>query len=118
MKKRTTAFYIETLIMILVFVAVILILSHVFGIAVNRSREADMLTRAVSLAQNTAETLEETIASSEGDVGGVIEKPEGDLTLTVKWRAEQNLLKADILVAESSSGREVYSLPVAWEVAP
>jgi hypothetical protein len=57
MNKRVTSFYVETLILILVFVAVILALTHVFGLAKKQSEEAKILTSAVTLAQNAAEAF-------------------------------------------------------------
>ena len=57
MNKRVTSFYVETLILILVFVAVILALTQVFGLAKKQSEEARLLTSAVTLAQNAAEAF-------------------------------------------------------------
>ena len=56
-KKHITSFYIETLILVLVFVAVILTLAQVFGLAKKQSEEAKMLTAAVTVAQNAAEAF-------------------------------------------------------------
>ena len=59
MKQRhqITAFYIEALILILVFVGIILVLTQVFGAGRALSSDADRLTRAVGLAQNAAEAV-------------------------------------------------------------
>lgn len=59
MNKRhpITAFYVEALILILAFVGIILILTQVFGAGQALSSDADQLTRAVGMAQNTAEAV-------------------------------------------------------------
>ena len=57
MNKRVTSFYVETLILIIVFVAVILALTQVFGLSKKQSEEAKLLTGAVTLAQNAAEAF-------------------------------------------------------------
>ncbi len=60
MKKShpITAFYIETLLLIIVFVAMILVITQIFGEARLESRRAAILTDAVTLAQNAAENFE------------------------------------------------------------
>ena len=59
MKKqsRFTAFYLETLILIVVFIAIILVLTQVFGLARVQSVKARQLTDAVVLAGNAAEAV-------------------------------------------------------------
>ena len=59
MKKKghITAFYLETLLMIVVFVSIILVLTRVFGSARAQSAKAKHLTAAVTLAQSTAEAV-------------------------------------------------------------
>ena len=56
-KQHITAFYLETLLMIVVFISIILVLTRVFGNARVQSAEAKQLTSAVTLAQNTAEAV-------------------------------------------------------------
>ena len=56
-KEQITAFYLETLLLILVFIGIILILTQVFGLSRMQSREAAKLTDAVILAQNAAEAV-------------------------------------------------------------
>lgn len=56
-KQHITAFYLETLLMIVVFISIILVLTRVFGSARLQSVEAKRLTAAVTLAQNTAEAV-------------------------------------------------------------
>ena len=57
MKKNghITGFYLETLLLIVVFIAIILVLTQVFGLAQVQSVRAKQLTEAVTLAGNAAE---------------------------------------------------------------
>lgn len=57
MKKQShiTGFYLETLMLIVVFVLIILVLTQVFGLAQMQSTRAKELNGAVILAQNAAE---------------------------------------------------------------
>ena len=59
MKKHShiTGFYLETLMLIVVFLVIILILTQVFGLAQMQSTKAKRLTGAVILAQNAAEAV-------------------------------------------------------------
>ena len=59
MKKRShiTGFYLETLMLIVVFLVIILVLTQVFGLAQVQSTKAKRLTGAVILAQNAAEAV-------------------------------------------------------------
>ena len=59
MKKgtRITAFYVETLLLIVVFISIILLLTQVFGLAQRQSADARELTDAVALASGTAEAF-------------------------------------------------------------
>ena len=65
MRKHITSFYMETLLLILVFVAVILILTQVFGAARVSGTAAADLTRAVRLAANAAEAVSASDRSEE-----------------------------------------------------
>ena len=60
MKKNghITSFYIETLMLIIVFIAMILVITQIFGEARLASNRAKILTNAVTLAQNAAESFE------------------------------------------------------------
>lgn len=59
MKKRgeVTAFYIETLVMIVVLIAILLVLTQILGMAKRESVRAKRLTEAVTIAQSAAESL-------------------------------------------------------------
>ena len=54
-KQDLTSFYLEALLLVAVFVAMILVLTGVFGAARAQSRHARELTDAVTLSSNAAE---------------------------------------------------------------
>lgn len=56
-KRHNTDFYIETLILTVVLLAVILVLIKVFAFSADLSGRAGRLTRAVHLAENAAEAV-------------------------------------------------------------
>lgn len=56
-KQHITAFYMEMLVLVAVFTVVMLILTRVFALSGRQSAEAGVLTKAVHLAENTAETV-------------------------------------------------------------
>ncbi|MBO6164307.1 MAG: type II secretion system protein [Lachnospiraceae bacterium] len=60
MKKRgeITAFYVETLVMIVVMIGILLVLTRIFGIARGESVRAKRLSEAVTIAQNIEESLQ------------------------------------------------------------
>lgn len=65
MKERhehITAFYMETILLIVSFVVVILVLTHVFGLGKLETSKARDLTSAVRIAENAAEAF----AAAEG----------------------------------------------------
>ncbi len=64
-RNQITAFYVEALLLILVFVGIILVLTHVFGLGMSESSEANILTDSVTLAQNSAEAVAASDSSEE-----------------------------------------------------
>ena len=64
-KEHITSFYLETLLLIVVFVGIILVLTQVFGIARARSSLAKEKTSAVCLCQNAAEAFAAADSSQE-----------------------------------------------------
>ena len=56
-KRHVTAFYIETLILAVVFIIVILVLTRVFAMSGQLSANARILTNGVHLAENAAEAV-------------------------------------------------------------
>lgn len=141
MKKHgeITAFYLETLLLILVFVAILLVLTQVFGLGRMQSAEARSLTDAVSLAQNTAEAFAaaespeellrlldaEGCASLLPDTAGVEARydaalrpaADGCYLVQTLWLSEPDesgvLVSGTILVFRSSGGEELYRLETA-----
>lgn len=61
-RRHVTNFYMETLILVVVLVAVILVLTRIFAFSADLSSRAGRLTRAVHLAENAAEA----VAASDG----------------------------------------------------
>ncbi|MBR1455744.1 MAG: hypothetical protein IJ594_01120 [Oscillospiraceae bacterium] len=55
--RHVTAFYLETLLLILVFIGIILVLTRVFALGKIQSTRAKLLTNAVCLAENAAEAV-------------------------------------------------------------
>lgn len=112
MKKSNgfTAFYVEALLMIAVFVAIILVLTGVFGRSVAESAGARRLTCAVTLAENTAEIF--SVSESEADLllrldraGNASMTEEGDVpTVQARYGAD---------MAPSADGE--YAVTVTWE---
>ena len=137
MRKHITSFYVETLILILVFVAVILTLTQVFGLAKKQSEEAKLLTSAVTLAQNAAEAFssaeseEKLLALLDEGGNAVLENgtvtasydadmtpdPDGVLMVEVERRAEGIsapwYAKGAIRVVRRDTGGEIYSIETA-----
>ena len=140
MKKNghVTAFYLETLVLILVFVSIILVLTHVFGLARAASGEARLLTNAVTIAGNAAEAF--SAAESPEELCEMLNEAEnaelvsedgtsvllvrydrnmhpasgGDLLLKLSMEPEDlGLTRAAIRVYWKDSAEPVYTLPTA-----
>lgn len=93
--KHMTAFYVETVLMAIIFVLVITILAQVFSTAKIHSHEAQQMTNAVCLAQNAAEAV--AMADSEKelrqllDENGTVAKggtADADAVLTAYYNGE------------------------------
>ena len=56
-QQHITAFYMEMLVLVAVFMVVILVLTEVFALSRKQSTQAGVLTDAVCLAENTAELI-------------------------------------------------------------
>ncbi len=131
MNKRVTSFYVETLILIVVFVAVILALTQVFGLAKKQSEEAKLLTGAVTLAQNAAEAFSAAESAEELftllDEGGnaalegmvvtaaygadMKPDPNGLLRVEIeRFSVSRWTAKGVIRVLRTDTGGEIYSL--------
>ena len=134
-KRHITGFYIETLLLILVFVSIILVITNIFGMARVSSARARHLTTAVALAQNTAEaaaasrSVDETAAllqengntevSSDGT--GLTARYNSDLTpsadgiyrVDLTWTEEEALADCIVSVFYAEEEEPVYSIHTA-----
>ena len=130
-KAQTTSFYVETLLLIVVFIAIILGLTQIFGLAEAESSRSAQLTGAVMLAENAAEAvsasrsagellalLDEGSARLEGSVvsaryGAELRPdPAGPYELRVSWEPEAGgLVNSTIEVLRE--GRGLYTLRTA-----
>lgn len=125
MKKHITAFYLETLMLVAVFVGIILVLTGIFGRARAQSVQARQLTRAVALAENAAEALaaadsEQALAGLLAAQGAVEQQPgrislaagpDGTYTVDITWTPQGSVAAGHITV--SCQGRELYALDTA-----
>ncbi len=147
MKRQThiTGFYLETLLLIAVFVAIILVLTQVFGLSRAQSGQAKLLTNAVTLAQNTAEAisasdspeallvlLDENGSARQGEKGQILASydadmtpaPGGSLTVEATWEPsdpDDSLVYSTVSVWYEGKAEPVYTLRTAvylGEVAP
>lgn len=97
-KHRITAFYIETLILTVIFIVAILVLMRVFALSGRMSSRAKLLTSAVHLAENAAEAVaasgdEESLYALLDDAGsGNVSRPEeGEIVLfRMRYDGEMN----------------------------
>lgn len=111
-KHRITAFYIETLILTLIFIVVILVLMRVFSLSGKMSSQAKLLTCAVHLAENAAEAVaasgdeESLYALLDEAGGGNITRPEGGDKVLFRVRYDREMNPA----ADGS-----FRVDVTWE---
>lgn len=137
-KQQLTSFYLEALLLVVIFVAMILVLAGVFGAARAKSVRARLLTQAVTLAVNAAEAAsaaddpaQAAALLDEGEnvrvAGGLIEasytadgKPcpdgHGALRLTVSWEPsaeDDDLVTSWIAVYAAQEDTPVYTLETA-----
>ena len=136
---QITAFYFETLQLIVVFLAIILVLTQVFGLARQQTAAARQLTDAVTLAGNAAEAVSASADPAEllnllnengnaeelPDASGVKafydnEKnpdPQGAYRVEVSWQPEKTaggtMISSVISVCHGSSEEPIYSLETA-----
>ena len=122
MRKQLTAFYMETLLLLAAFMAIVLVLVSVFGGARQQSTQAAQLTHAVRLAENAAEAVAsvdsvdalQELLSQEGSTrldGGVLTVLYDDYELAITWEPEGALVNNAITV--SRNGEEIYTLETA-----
>ena len=111
-KRHMSNFYIETLVLVVIFIVVILVLVKVFALSEQMSTRAGILTKAVHLAENAAEAvaasdspealqglLEEngnTLLAEEGETvilnvwydAEMEPAAEGSIRMEITWKAE------------------------------
>ncbi len=125
-QQHTTAFYLETLLLIVAFVAVILVLTRMFGAARRESTEARQLTDAVLLAQEAAEAvsasdnIEEVAALLSADQtaavrdGSVFAVSDNGYETEVSWEPETEgtgtLVSSTITVRRAAASEPLYVL--------
>ena len=111
MKSRNhiTAFYLEALLLIAVFICIILVLTNVFGAGIIKSGDAEALTGSVTLAQNACEMAS---ASSDGD----------ELYGWLNEEENARILEGDVFKVEARYDEELspdkdgkYILEISWE---
>jgi len=136
-KQHITAFYVEALLLIAVFIGIILTLTRVYGAGRLQSAGAERLTTAVTLAGNAAEALagagseEELLAlldendNAAAEAGAVCATYGGDLlpaaggayTVRVTWEPEAlgagELVKSRITVSHAGLAAPLYTLETA-----
>ncbi len=135
--RQITAFYIETLLLILVFIAIILVLTQVFGAGRKQTAEARLLTSAVCLAENAAEAVSASdtpegvlaLLDENGNAeilenskyptvmarydGDMTPDAKGDVLVYVTWQdSGDSLVYSDISV-RSGDAETVYALSTA-----
>lgn len=137
-KQQLSSFYLEALLLVVIFVAMILVLTGTFGAARAQSAAARQLTQAVTLAADAAEavsasgTLEQAAALL--DEGGNVRTADGQLEaayladgspctdgrgalrLTVSWEPSQedaSLVTSRIAVYAAEGEEPLYTLETA-----
>lgn len=130
-RHRITAFYMEMLLLVMVFTGVIVILSGVFATAKEQSSKARSLNGAVRLAENAAEIVAGTDDRSEmvdllgGDNsaachleskkiiarynGDMEPDPDGGFLVAITWDDKEDLVDYNITVTWQD-GDPVYEL--------
>lgn len=129
--RQRRAFYLETLVLVALLVAVILTVTVCFARAENTRQEARLLTGAVELAKNAAEAAAE--AADETQLAHILTEnnncvrekegltlrydgdfqpdPAGEIFLKITWQAAENgLVTYDISVEKD---RALYALETA-----
>ena len=131
LNKKNTAFYVETLLMVVLMLIVSLLIMRVYGAARRDSQKAQQLTNAVMLAENTAEYA----AASDGPealcglLGGqmsgsgaayeitayynedMLPAEGGDYLVCVSWTQQDDL--AEVAIRVCLQDEEIYSLDTA-----
>ena len=131
MSKRSAAFYIGTLAMVVMLLIVSLTVLRVFGAARADSRRAELLTKSVVLAENAAEAFSASDSPETlcGLLGGELAQTDGGYSVSVRYDEDMNAqsdgtivlcvewqqegLLASGTVTVSSGGEILYTLETA-----
>lgn len=131
-KQGITAFYMEMLVLILVFTGVILTLTRMFALSKEQSTQARVLTRGVRLAENAAELLaaaespeaflemlnQDNAQESEDAIrawynADMTPGRQGDFCVAVTWEEQGGLAESEIAVYWQGGAEPVYTLHTA-----
>ncbi|MBO4330988.1 MAG: hypothetical protein J5827_02820 [Oscillospiraceae bacterium] len=137
-RHQLTSFYLEALLLVVIFVAMILVLTGVFGAARVESAHARHLTQSVALASNAAEAFSASEDLSQTaellDEGGNVQTADGrleahyladgspcsdgrgDLVLTLSWEPsseDPSLVMSRIEVFSENEKTPIYTLETA-----
>lgn len=139
-KQHITAFYLEALLLIVVFIGMILVLTQVFGMGQLQSNQAKLLTGSVHIAENAAELFagtdnaqdlldslnekENAEWSDEGQTALQVRynrqfnpDRDGDIILSMTWEPEKEatgtMVKSRISVSVSSDSNPIYEIETA-----
>ena len=138
-RGHNTAFYLETLLLIVVFIGIILVFTWIFGLGKAQSGEAKLLTNAVTLAEKGAEAVSaadspEALMALLNEDGNVEALPgvegvaayydsdmrpdaDGGLRMEVTWLPESTgkgtLVHSTVSVINARTDKNVYSLETA-----
>lgn len=127
--QSITAFYVESLLLILVFIGILLALTQIFGLSRRESVQAKLLTNAVTLAQNAADDFlsgQYGFTREEGDDGrrytaDMAPDPDGRLSVRIHWTRQADMLEGTVSVYDDQQSEPLFSLPLAkyvGEVSP
>lgn len=109
-KQHITAFYMEMLVLIMIFVAVILILTRVFALSRQQSAKAEILTDSVCLAENLAEMA--TASDSREAFSALLERG-GDIQILDNGAGRIFRVRYDEDRKRAKQG--VYRVDVEWK---
>ena len=137
-RQQLTSFYLEALLLVVIFVAMILVLTGVFGAARVQSTSARRLSQAVTIAANAAEAVSASDSLEQAaallDEGGNVRTADGmlegsyssdgspctdgsgALRLTVSWEPSPenaSLVESRIAVYAADEVTPVYTLETA-----
>lgn len=101
-QRHMTAFYLETVLMVIIFVLVISVLAQVFSQARMQSEEARRMTNAVCLAENAAEAV---AAADSGDVLAGLLDEKGNTVIQAEGKESAKI--ADAQPASEAKGMKV-----------